>query len=199
VDEDVPASGCPLRLADGRFEVADVGDVGPSGELGARLVPAEDEDRHTVVMVAVPSTRGFEGAPSGQHRPGGEELLEDLAIGPGQAVECLRVVPGLVSVGAQSPTFVRLGCAPTDASSKRRVDRHAHPSIGRFYVLWQAKSTTRCIEGRFRCATRGGRQVRPVAPPRPACPPPAPAWPPPRPACPPPPACPPMPPACVVL
>ena len=39
-------------------------------------------DRHAVVMVAVPTTGEFEGAPSGDHGPGCHELAEHLPVRP---------------------------------------------------------------------------------------------------------------------
>jgi hypothetical protein len=60
---------------------------------------AENEDRYTVVVAAVASTRGFEGASSGQHRPGlGIVSSKTSRSAPDRPSGCLPVAPGLVSV-----------------------------------------------------------------------------------------------------
>jgi len=43
-------------------------------------VARDDEDRHAVVVVAAPAASGLEGPPAGDDRPGGHELVEDLAV-----------------------------------------------------------------------------------------------------------------------
>ena len=40
----------------------------------------EDEDRHAIVVVAAPAARRLEGPPAGDDRPGGHELVDDLAV-----------------------------------------------------------------------------------------------------------------------
>jgi hypothetical protein len=48
--------------------------------LGLGLVAAQDEDRHTVVMVTAPTICEFEGPSADDYRTSGHELVHDLAV-----------------------------------------------------------------------------------------------------------------------
>jgi hypothetical protein len=52
---------------------------------------AVDEDRHAVVVVAAPAARRLEGSPAGDDRPGGHELVDDLAVDAARTADRLEV------------------------------------------------------------------------------------------------------------
>src|SRR4029453_9564396 len=80
VDQHVLAARSLLRPGDRGLDVGHVGDQWPLSDVDARLPPAEDEDRHAVVVDTAPAARGLEGPPAGDDRPGGHELVDDLAV-----------------------------------------------------------------------------------------------------------------------
>src|SRR5207244_676462 len=62
------------------------------GRPGGGRVAAENVDRHTVVIVASPATRGFKGPPAGDHRACRHDLIVDLAVHASQPPNgCLKV------------------------------------------------------------------------------------------------------------
>jgi hypothetical protein len=62
LDKHVPEVRGPLGLGQRDRDVIHVGDVRPVADIDAGLTPAEDPDRHAVVMVAVPPARRLKGA-----------------------------------------------------------------------------------------------------------------------------------------
>lgn len=75
-DRPVPGGGASLT---GAFL-----DAGDETRVAGRHVPVihlmgEDEDRHAVVMVALPAPGEFEGPSAGDHRAGRQRLAVDLA------------------------------------------------------------------------------------------------------------------------
>jgi hypothetical protein len=61
-------------------DVAQVGDQRPLPHFAVGRMAGEDEDRHAVVVVAAPAVRRLDGPPAADDRPGGHELVEDLAV-----------------------------------------------------------------------------------------------------------------------
>jgi hypothetical protein len=61
-------------------DVGHVGDQRPLRRIDSRLLAAEDEDRHAVVVVTAPAARRLERPPAGDDRPCGHELIDDLAV-----------------------------------------------------------------------------------------------------------------------
>ena len=92
VDQRVLVAGSVLGISHSGLEVVHIVDGRPWGSpLGCR-VAAEDVYGHTVVMVASPATRGFEGPTSGYHGPSGHELVIDLAVHASQPRDgCVKV------------------------------------------------------------------------------------------------------------
>jgi hypothetical protein len=132
VDQHVLVSRSLLGLGHRGRDVVDVGDQRPLGDVDTRLVAGDDEDRHAVMVVAAPTTRGLEGPPAGNDRPGGHELVDDLAVDGARTADGVEVdvavrhhplvqaVPTVAEPIARS--FVRPGDEP--------VEGHGHVENG---------------------------------------------------------------------
>jgi hypothetical protein len=110
-------------------DVVDVGDQRPLPEAGGVLA-SENEDRHAVVMVAAPAACRFEGPSAGDDRPGGHELVDDLAVDAARMTRGLEVVD---AVAATERPFVQAFPAVTQSvvgplvrPGDEPVERHGH-------------------------------------------------------------------------
>jgi hypothetical protein len=126
VHRDLLVAGGLLGASHGGFDVGDVGHERPAADVDPRLVAAEDEDRHAVVVIAAPAAGRLEGAGARHDRPRGVQLVEDLAV------DVLRGVPGSRIAGRDAgwepavqvaavvaerilvPAFVRTGDEPVE-------------------------------------------------------------------------------------
>ena len=80
VDQHVLLARGPLGLAHRCRSVGHISDQRPLGDVDAGLTAGDDEDRKW--MVAAPAASRLESPPTGDDRPGGHHLVEDLAVDP---------------------------------------------------------------------------------------------------------------------
>jgi hypothetical protein len=127
MDQHVLLTSGLLGLTYGVLEIAHVGDGGPLRVLRGGLMATEDEDGYAVVVVAVPPARRLEGPAAGEHSPGGEEIVGNLAIA---AVE-------LVESDASSPFVEAFAAVPQSVLQRlvgtgdEAVEGHGHVQHGR--------------------------------------------------------------------
>jgi hypothetical protein len=99
----------------------DVGDEPGAARRDVALVdvPGEDEDRHAVVVVALPPPGELERAPAGDHGPGRQCLAEDLTV---------RAVGHPVVEPVEQPPAVatELLAGTVVGSGDEAVERHGH-------------------------------------------------------------------------
>src|SRR4051794_21120732 len=82
--------------------LAHIGDPGPP-HRGIGLMAAQDEDRYAVVVVAAPAVGEIERPSADDDRPGGYELVHDLAV---HARQMLQVFP-VIGVGIRQEPLMQ--------------------------------------------------------------------------------------------
>jgi hypothetical protein len=132
VDEHVLFSGGLLGPSHRGRDVVHVGDQRHLRELGGRLVPAEDEDRHAVVVVAAPPTGRLEGPAPGDGRPGGHEFVHDLAVDTARPADGIDVdiAAGRQPVVQPEPTVAEAVARPRVWPGDEPIERHGHVENG---------------------------------------------------------------------
>jgi hypothetical protein len=80
VDENVAVARRLFGARDRLAHVVQDRDQRPLFDVGRRAGPGEDEDRHAVVMVAVPPARRFDRAAARDHRAGRPDLVHRLSV-----------------------------------------------------------------------------------------------------------------------
>ena len=133
VDQHVLVARSPLGLGHRGPDVGDIGDQRPLPRLAVGLTAGQDEDRDAVVVVAAPAARRLEGPPAGDDRPGGHELIDDLAVDAGQTARDslgvgvgTRQGPLVQAVAAVAEPVVRSFVWPGNET----VEGHGHVENG---------------------------------------------------------------------
>ena len=151
-----------------------IGDQGHLRELGGRLASAEDEDRHAVVMVAAPAAGRLEGAPPGDGRSGGHELVHDRAVDAARPADGLQVdvAAGHQPVVEPKPTVTEAVFRPLVRPSDEPIERHGHVQNGYgqgaslpAFDTCPYRSGTLGETSSVSSARRRGRAARPNEPP----------------------------------
>lgn len=110
-------------------------DVGDESRVAGWHVPVvhlvgEDEDRHAVVVVALPAPGEFEGPPAGDHRAGRQCLAVDLAAGTvGFPVVEPVEEPSAVASELLARPIVRTGDIAVERHRHVQPNRIAHPGL----------------------------------------------------------------------
>jgi hypothetical protein len=132
VDQHVLVTCGALGLGHRGRDVVRVGDQRPPAGVCVGLAAHGDEDRHAVVVVAVPVAGGLDRAAAGDDRPRRHELVHHPAVGAAEIHELpdtgvgVRQGPLVEAVAAVAEAVVDALVGPCDES----VEGHGHVEDG---------------------------------------------------------------------